>query len=144
MKFPTYLLWVNGGLFVLFGACFIAAPAFFADTFTGAAPGTASALIDMRATYGGTALGAGLFFGFCARRRELVRVGSVASLLLLAGIAVARLIGFVVDDTPNLFMALFLGAELLFVALIIGALRQMGSEEPPAPISDPLAERAPD
>lgn len=142
VRFPTGLLWVNGVLFIVFGVCFAAAPAFFAEALTGAAPGTPSALIDMRATYGGTAIGAGLFFGFCACQPGSVRLGLLASLFLLGGIAGARIVGFVVDGSPNLFMPLLLGAELLFVALIMGALRQTGREESPDGTVAPRTGRA--
>jgi hypothetical protein len=70
MKFATNLLRVNAALFIAFGTCFIVAPEFFADALTGSEPWTSSALIDMRATYGGMCLGVGLAFWFCARQRE--------------------------------------------------------------------------
>ncbi len=128
MKFPTSLLWLNSVLFVVFGACFIAAPGLLANVITGAAPGTSSALIDMRATYGGMGLGIGLFFGFCARRPTTVQVGLFASLFVLGTTAIARLVGFAVDGSPNVFMFLLVSAELLFVALIVVALRQFRNE----------------
>ncbi len=49
-------------------------------------------MIDMRATYGGTALGLGLFFGFCARNPAVLRAGLLASLMVLSGIAGGRLL----------------------------------------------------
>lgn len=128
MKFPTLLLWVNCAMFVVFGACFIVAPEFFAIVITGATPGTPSAFTDMRATYGGMGFGIGLLFGFCARRASTVRIGLIASLLVLGATAVARLIGIFSDGSSNLFMFLLLFAELLFVALIVAALRQSRNE----------------
>lgn len=124
LKFPRSLLWTNAALFIVFGACFIAAPEFFATVITGAAPGTPSAFTDMRATYGGMGLGIGLLFGFCARQPSTVRVGLIASLLVLGSTAAARLVGFLADGSPNVFMFLLLGAELLFVALLLTALKQ--------------------
>ena len=118
------MLWLNSALFIVFGVCFIAAPAFFATVITGAAPGTSSALIDMRATYGGMGLGVGLFFGFCARHPSTVQLGLFASLFVLATTAAARMVGFFGDGSPNVFMFLLLGTELLFVVLIVAALRQ--------------------
>jgi hypothetical protein len=72
MKFATNFLRVTAALFMVFGACFIVAPEFFAHALTGSEPWTSSALIDMRATYGGMGLGIGLVFWFCARQRETV------------------------------------------------------------------------
>ena len=124
MRFPTILLWINAALFLVFGAGFIVAPGFLAQLITGATPSTTSALIDLRATYGGMALGLGLFWGFCARRQRTVRIGLMASLLVLLGIALGRLIGMVVDGSPNTFMFALLAAELLFIGLIAVALRR--------------------
>lgn len=124
MKSPATLLWINSALFVVFGVCFIVAPEFFASVITGALPGTPSAFIDMRATYGGMGLGIGLLFGFCARQSSTVQVGLIAALLVLGSTATARLVGFLADGSPNVFMFLLLGAELLFVALLVVALKQ--------------------
>jgi hypothetical protein len=78
----------------------------------------------MRATYGGMGLGVGLLFGFCARQPSTIQVGLIASLFVLGATAAARIVGFLVDGSPNVFMYLLLGAELLFVALLIVALKQ--------------------
>jgi hypothetical protein len=128
MKFQSSLLWINSALFILFGICFTAAPAFFADFITDATPATSSALIDMRAVYGGMGLGTGLFFGFCAQHSARIRIGLIASLLMLTAIAATRLVGFFADGSPNPLMLLQLGAELLFVVLFTIALRQARAE----------------
>lgn len=122
MTFPKALLWLNAALFTAFGLGFIFAPAFFANLITGSTPGTPSAMIDMRATYGGFGLGLALFYGWCAQNRQ-VRLGLLASLLVMAAIAAGRVVGFVLDGSPNLFIWLLLAAETLFVALIFLALR---------------------
>lgn len=127
MRFPATLLWINSVLFIVFGAAFLTAPEFFSLLATGSAPSTASALIDMRATYGGTALGIGFFFGFCACRPATVQIGLIASVWVLASIAAARLVGFVVDGSPNPFMSLFLATEMLFV--VLGAIAIKGFEK---------------
>jgi hypothetical protein len=124
MAFPVILLWIDCLLFLGFGVGFAAAPQQLADLVLGAAPSTTSALIDMRATYGGLAVGIGLFFGLCASRPQWVRPGVVASLLLIAGLGGARLIGIMADGDPNGFMLLFLALEVLLVVLSVAALRQ--------------------
>lgn len=123
MTFPRILLWVNCALFVAFGVGFIGAPGFLSTLITGGAPSISSALIDMRATYGGMGLGVGLFFAFCARQPSSVRLGLIASLLVLGSIAAGRLIGIVVDGSPNAFMFVLLVAEMLFVALVMVAIK---------------------
>jgi hypothetical protein len=125
MKFATTLLWLNAVLFIIFGMCFLVAPGFFANLITEAIPATSSACIDMRATYGGMGLGIGLVFALCARHPATVSLGLIASLMVLGAIVAGRLIGFVVDGSPNLFMSLMLSAELLFIVLLVVALKQM-------------------
>ncbi len=125
MKFATNLLRINSVLFVIFGVCFIAAPGVFAVAITGAEPATPSALIDMRATYGGLGLGIGLMFWFLARQRETLYAGLVGTFLILAAAVTARMIGFYADGSPNLFMLFLLGAEILFLLLSAIALKRM-------------------
>lgn len=125
MKYPIILLWTASVLFVIFGIGFIIAPGFISMLITGGMPSTPSAIIDMRATYGGMALGIGLFFGFCARQSDKIHIGLIAALSSLSGIASARLIGILVDGSPTIFIWLLLVSELLFIALIIAALAQL-------------------
>jgi hypothetical protein len=125
MKFSTNLLRVTAALFIVFGACFIVAPEFFASTLTGSEPWTRSALIDMRATYGGMGLGIGLVFWFCALQRETVIAGLVATFLVLGTTALARVIGFIADGSPNIFMQAMFAAEVLFVVLSASALKRL-------------------
>jgi hypothetical protein len=124
---PVILLWVTSLLFVAFGIGFVVAPRYFADLVTGSAPTVPSAVIDMRATYGGVALGLGLFFGVAARRATWLRPALVASLLVIACIGGARLVGIVADGEPNSFMLLLLATEVISVALFALAIRQVGS-----------------
>lgn len=123
MIFQRSLLWLNCGLFIIFGVGFIIFPELLSNIITGSIPATASAMTDMRATYGGMALGIALFFGFCARKADAVRIGLIASLLVLAGIALGRTVGIFIDGNPNIFMYLLLSAEVVFAALVLFALK---------------------
>jgi hypothetical protein len=125
MKFATNLLRVTAVVFIVFGICFIAAPEYFSNALTGSEPWTSSALIDMRATYGGMGLGIGLAFWFCARQRETVIAGLVGAFLVLGATAIARVIGFFADGSPNIVMQAMFGAEVLFVVLSAAALKRV-------------------
>jgi hypothetical protein len=125
MKFATNLLRVNAVLFIVFGLCFVVAPEFFAYSLTGSEPWTPSALTDMRATYGGMGLGVGLVFWFLARQRETVIAGLAGSLLVLGATASARVVGFIADGAPNVFMLVLFAAEVMFVALSASALKRV-------------------
>jgi hypothetical protein len=120
------LLWVIAVLFVGFGVGFAVAPKFFADFFIpGAAPSVPSAVIDMRATYGGVAFGIGLFFAIAATRPQWQRPALTASLLVDSSIGAARAVGIVVDGEPNSWMLFFLATEVIFAVVIVMALRQV-------------------
>ena len=124
--FPLVLLWVVAALFLGFGVGFAVAPKFFADFFIpGAAPTVPSAVIDMRATYGGVAFGIGLFFGVAATRPQWLRPALVASLLVDSSIGAARAVGIVADGNPNAWMLFFLATEVIFAGVIVLALRQV-------------------
>ena len=129
MKFSVLLLWITAALFVAFGLGFAFAPEALADLVTGAAPSTSSGVTDMRATYGGVVIGLGLFVGLCARRPEWVRMGLIASLLVVASIGATRLGGIIADGSPNAFMIIFLALELLSVGLYAFALGQLGRSQ---------------
>jgi hypothetical protein len=126
MRFAVVLLWITSVLFVGFGIGAVTAPRELAMFITGGAPSIPSAIIDMRATYGGVALGMGLFFGVCATRSQWVRPGLFGSLLVVASIGAARVVGFVVDGQPNGFMLMLLSTEVIFVGLYARALHRLG------------------
>lgn len=118
------LLWINCAAFLGFGLGFALAPTQLADLILGVAPTAPSALIDMRATYGGITIGTALFFGLCAARPNWQHPGLVASALMMGGLATARVLGIVVDGEPNGFMLGFLALEVLAAVLSLAALRQ--------------------
>ena len=122
--FPATLLWVMCAAFAAFGIGFLAAPSELAELFFDAAPTTSSGLIDMRATYGGLSIGAAVFFGLCANRREWLRPGLLGATFVIAGLAAGRVIGILMDGEPNVFMWLFLALEASAIALLGIALRQ--------------------
>ncbi|MFH2135658.1 MAG: DUF4345 domain-containing protein [Pseudomonadota bacterium] len=125
MLFAIHLLRVTALSFIAFGMCFIAAPGYFSEALAGEMQTTPSALIDMRATYGGMGLGTGLVLWSLARQRETVVAGLIASLLVLGSIATARLAGCIVDGMPNAYMLIALVLEVSFFAMTLLALKRI-------------------
>jgi len=78
---------------------------------------TSTQLINLRATWGGTLLGLGLFAMWLPALRPWLR--AVLGLLMcsMAGIGAARLVGFAVDGHPDTRQYIWITAE---VALVIG------------------------
>lgn len=126
--FGNTLLWITAVAFVGFGLGFIAAPDYLADLVTGAAPSTPSGAIDMRATYGGPALGLGIFFALAAAQQRWLRPALLTSMLVVACIAAGRIVGIAIDGEPNGFMVTFLVLEVASVVLYALALRRTASE----------------
>lgn len=128
MTLPVALLWLNCLAFLGFGLGFAAMPGTLAEFLLGVAPSAPNALIDMRATYGGLSFGAGLFFGYCAVRPSLVRLGLVASLLVVASLGVGRALGIAIEGEANAFILGSLATEIVFVGLCLAVLRSRTTE----------------
>ncbi|HYZ90785.1 MAG TPA: DUF4345 domain-containing protein [Actinomycetota bacterium] len=112
MTFPVVLLHIVAVLFAGFGVGFAAVPEQLSELLFDAAPGSSSATIDMRATYGGVAVGLAAFVWLCSERRDWVRPGLLVTTLVLAALALTRLIGIVADGSPNGFVIAFLVLEI--------------------------------
>ena len=121
LKFAKALILINGILFIGFGLGFILAPVFFSTLFTGGHFTTPSAIIDVRATYGGLALGLGIWLVICTKQN--VRLGLVGSFAILASLIIGRVTGIALDGSANIFMQIFLAAEVLFLLATWYALR---------------------
>lgn len=127
MRLSRTLLWINCVLFFMFGLAFALAPAWFATLFTGTAPSTSSALIDMRAIYGGVALALVFLFAQCARNDIYLKLGMQTVLAVMFGLAVTRSIGIALDGGPNVMIWLLLASEVFMAALALFALKQLES-----------------
>jgi hypothetical protein len=78
-----------------------------------------SAMTDIRATYGGTQLGVGLFMLYCLAQ-ERVRIGLVLSVMLVS-VGFARTLGLMIDGdmTPALQFATGLELGLSTIAAVL-------------------------
>ncbi|MEM7345259.1 MAG: DUF4345 domain-containing protein [Chloroflexota bacterium] len=123
MTLKTTLLGIAAGFFVLYGLGFVFFPEALGLLITGAVPTTSSGMIDMRATYGGMSVALGLLFGLATRNPHTIDFGVWGILITMAGMAFGRLVGFVVDGSPNVFMYGYLAAEIVVIALTGWALR---------------------
>ncbi len=123
MNFPHIFLWINSVFFVVFGLSFMLAPSSSAELLIGSIPASPSAMIDMRATYGGFGLGIGVILGLCARNIDLVLVGLRSSLAIYSGIVLGRIVGIFLDGEPNNSIYAGLFAETVFLGLTVLAIK---------------------
>jgi hypothetical protein len=117
MKFARILLLLGSGIFALYGLLFAIAPVELARLVTGDAPSSPSALIDMRATYGGMSIAVGMILMLLALKEETIRIGVVSLLLVMVCMAATRIVGIAVDGDANIAMYFYLGLEIVAAVL---------------------------
>lgn len=121
--FPQAVLALSALTFAGFGLAFTLLPARMAGFVDIALP-SGVARTDFRATYGGFELGLAAFLVWCLADATRVRAGLVASACALAGFAVVRLGGILLDDAARPLMLVLLLAEVAGTALCAFALRR--------------------
>lgn len=122
MNLKTTLLWFNCIFLAVYGAGFI----FFPKVLGGLVeiiPATAPGMIDMRSTYGGMALGLGLFFGLSTRHSNTINLGIYGLCAVMVSMGGARILGMFIDGSPNLLMYIYLAIEVVMGVLAFVALR---------------------
>lgn len=117
MKPTINLISITGAIFLIYGLGFVFIPETLAlliiDT---APPSNSSAMIDMRATYGGLSIGVGVTLLTLASNTEYHRVGTLAVFALMLGMAVSRGYGMLMDDHANIPMWIYLAIEIIVAA----------------------------
>ena len=90
----------------------------------GAEPGTASDMINLRASYGGSLLGLGLILMALPQVRPIRPWLLHCILYLMVGIGFARLVGFVLDGNPDQRQWIWLTAEAVIVVVCLLVIRK--------------------
>ena len=118
-RIASAVVWVAGLFFVLYGLAFTLAPYDMAAWVTGDAPGTPSAAIDMRATYGGMSVAVGLTILLLGLRAATVSLALLITAIVLLAMAATRLLGIALDGSPNGLMLLYLVLEVVGAAVAL-------------------------
>ncbi len=74
--------------------------------------GTPEAVTEIRAFYGGLEIGLGLALGFCLIQPGMLRQGLALSSLCYGTVALARLVGMLVDGSGGTFLLSALALEI--------------------------------
>jgi hypothetical protein len=117
---------INAGVFLAFGAGFIAFPAQLAALID-LAPSSASALADLRAMYGGLSLSAGALFVLGLRRDDWFLPALFLVMASSAGLAFGRVYSMVVSGVPGPLVLILLATELLSFAWALLGYRALAS-----------------
>ena len=124
MVFGRAVLGVTAVIFGIIGVGFLWAPADWARAID-VVVGTPLGRTDIRATYGGFVLAAGVFLAMAAVRRAWLRPGLAACALFLSGFAVGRLVGLLAEGALSGLMWFFLAAEVGGTVAAVIALRRL-------------------
>jgi len=122
MSLSRFSLVFAATAFFIYGVAFLFFP-IFATSFVGLDLSIPSAIIDVRATYGGSVLGTSVIFGLFSTRDEWLRFGLIAEISVLSGFIFGRVIGLIVDKEPNIFIYILLVGEIVGLLLAVAALR---------------------
>jgi len=116
--------------FMGYGLAFALFPIEMAISITGAAPSSASALMDVRATYGGMTIAVGMILMMLTKNEEGLRFALLSIAIILLAMAASRVLGMVMDGAPNGFMYGYLLAEIIGAAIAMGLHHSMKQESP--------------
>jgi hypothetical protein len=120
---PRILQLVVGLALVVVGAILVMSPTAVADALR-KPHDTPTRMINLRASWGGTLMGIGAFVAWLPAWSPKWRV--VVGLLMwaMAGIAVARLVGFALDGSPDTRQYIWIIAEVVITAVCAIVLRR--------------------
>ena len=111
------LIWATGLFFIIYGAAFMFAPLAMTTFVTGGAPDTPSAVMDLRATYGGMTMAVGAIMLILGTRATTQSLALLVIALVLLAMAAGRVLGMFLDGEPNTMMYIYLAVEIVGGAL---------------------------
>jgi len=120
------LVLLTAAIFCAYGFIFVLFPVEALLFVVGGSVSTSSGVIDIRATYGGMSVGIGIVLYLLATTYGTLRIGLISVCLLMLGMAAGRIIGMVLDGSPNMYMYIYLALELSVSSLAVLLLRSNG------------------
>ena len=119
---------VIGLVLVAFGGYLALNPRVLAEAL-GVPATTSTQLINLRASYGGTLMGLGAFVAWWPAPKPWLRTVLGLMMWAMAGIGLARLVGFALDGSPDGRQALWIVAEVVLVIGCALGLRRIRSQQ---------------
>lgn len=113
------LVLLTAAIFCAYGLIFIFFPVEALLFVVEGSVSSSSGVIDIRATYGGMSVGVGIVLYLLATTEGALRIGLIAVCLLMLSMAAGRIIGIVLDGSPNIYMYIYLALELSVSSLAI-------------------------
>jgi uncharacterized protein YjeT (DUF2065 family) len=119
MKFGKTLCLLNAVIFFVYGIFYMLVPAAMSTYVSESIPTTSSALIDMRAIYGGMSIAIGIVLAILSLKKETLRTAIMILMIFMITMASGRLLGVIFDTGANSKMYYYLISEVL-IALVCG------------------------
>lgn len=118
MKLAKLFLLINLILWLPYGVLCLINPAMLSE-FTGIAMTTATAATEIRAMYGGMQSAIGLICLFGLINQNMMRPALAMVMFAFCGVALARLVGFLVDSSGSEYTYGALGFEIVGAVISI-------------------------
>ena len=120
MKPDKFLVSISAVVFLAYGAWFVISPGAAFTLITGGSATGGSALVDIRATYGGMSLGVGALLGTVVLNPQWLRAGLLGVLFIMVGMAGGRAIGLITASPGNHpTMWAYLAVEVIAAAAVL-------------------------
>lgn len=112
-------------VYLAIGIIFLVDPVYWASSIDISLP-TTTAIIDLRATYGGCMFAIAVFLFYCLKSSNLLKAGLIFQLISFAGFGLSRFAGILIDGPPRAIMYYLLIAEIFGFLLGVLGLWQLG------------------
>ena len=123
-QLPKLLIILTALFFLMYGVAFALFPTALLSWVTDGQVDSSSALIDLRATYGGMSLAIGVMLLLSARNPHWHRLGLITIVVLMLCMAGGRTLGLVLDGSPNVMMWVYLALEVTVAMIALLLLRR--------------------
>jgi uncharacterized protein YjeT (DUF2065 family) len=110
---------INAVIFIVYGIFYMLVPAAMSTYVTDSIPSTTSALIDMRAIYGGMAVAIGIVLALLSLKKETLRIAIKILMIFMITMASGRMLGVVLDASANIKMYYYLISEVLIAIICV-------------------------
>ena len=124
MNLAKFSLALTGLAYLVIGIIFLFDPVYWGSSVDIALP-TPTAIIDLRATYGGCMFAIAVFLFYCLSKESFIKIGLIFQAVSFAGFGITRLAGIVANPPARGIMYYLLIAEILGVALAVYCLSRL-------------------
>ncbi len=127
MTLSQWIIRLNAVFFGLYGLVFIFIPETMLYWVTGSSLNTPSAIIDVRATYGGMSLAVALLLYYFSIKDLYQKLGLIFVILIMGNMALGRSLGILIDGDANPIIWLYLIGELATLGLSVCLLKKQST-----------------